>query len=297
MLEKKDETTCLFSEEHVKLIKEQYDDWFKNCLRDADRQMDGKYFTHSGIPIKLIYTPADIEDVRYLDDIGFSGLPPYLRGVYPNMYRGRLFTVRQLAGLGSPEDCNERVCYLMDHGATGINILFDLPTIRGYNSDDPEAEGNVGQCGAAVDSIWDIDAYFEGIDLGTVSTSIVTHLPSTSLVIPGMYFAIAEQRGTPWNQIAGTCQNDFIMECLVRSAIEHIPPGDDFKIQCDNIEFIRKNVPQWNCVTFNGYNLREWGTTPVTEMAVALANAIETLEEMRRRGHDIDWVAERLAFF
>ena len=155
---------CLFSTEHVKLIKQDYDDWFNNDLRPADRELEGKYFTHSGIPVKLIHTPADIEHVDYHQDIGFSGRPPFLRGVYPNMYRGRLFTLRQLAGLGAPEDCNLRIKYLMDHGATGVNILFDLPTIRGYDSTDPEAEGNVGACGAAVDSIRDIDAFFADID-------------------------------------------------------------------------------------------------------------------------------------
>lgn len=297
MFKKKDETTCLFSEEHVKRIKEQYDDWFDNCLRDADRQMEGKYFTHSGIPIKLIYTPADVENIHYLEDIGFSGLPPYLRGVYPNMYRGRLFTVRQLAGLGAPEDCNKRVCYLMDHGATGINILLDLPTIRGYNSDDPEAEGNVGKCGTAVDSIWDIDAYFEGIDLGTVSTSIVTHLPSTSLVIPGMYFSIAEERGTHWKQLAGTCQNDFIMETCVGSGYEILPPSVSFRMQCDVVEWICKNVPRWNPISFNGYNLREAGTDAIAEVGIAIANAIATSEELIKRGLNFDDFAPRLSFF
>jgi len=297
MSEKKDENTYLFSEEQVKRIKEQYDDWFSTCLREADRQMEGKYFTHSGIPIKLIYTPADVENIRYLEDIGFSGLPPYLRGVYPNMYRGRLFTVRQLAGLGAPEDCNKRVCYLMDHGATGINILLDLPTIRGYNSDDPEAEGNVGKCGAAVDSIWDIDAYFEGIDLGTVSTSIVTHLPSTSLVIPGMYFSIAEERGTQWNQLAGTCQNDFIMETCVGSGYEILPPSVSFRMQCDVVEWICKNVPRWNPISYNGYNLREAGTDAVAEVGIAIANAIATSEELIKRGLNFDDFAPRFSFF
>ena len=148
MDEKNDEfnengSVCLFSRDQVEQIKSDYRDWFENSLRETDRETEGKYFTHSGIPIKLIHTPADIEHLNYSDDIGFSGHPPYVRGVYPNMYRGRYFTVRQLAGLGAPEDCNERVCYLLDHGATGANILFDLPTIRGYNSSDPEAEGNV----------------------------------------------------------------------------------------------------------------------------------------------------------
>lgn len=290
-------TECLFSEEHVQLIKDNYQDWFNNSLRDTDRETEGKYFTHSGIPVKLIYTPADVEEINYTEDIGFSGHPPYLRGVYPNMYRGRLFTVRQLAGLGAPEDCNERVCYLLDHGATGISILFDLPTVRGYNSDDPEAEGNVGACGAAVDSIWDIDAFFKDIDLGTASTNIVTHLPSTSLVIPAMYFAVAEHRGTPLTDVAGTCQNDFIMETCVGSAPEIIPPKASFRMQCDVIEWVCKNVPRWNPVSYNGYNLREAGTNAVGEVAVAIANAVATAEELIRRGMKIDDFAPRMSFF
>lgn len=297
MADEKKESTCLFSEAHVKLIKERYDDWFKTELRDADRELEGKYFTHSGIPIKLLHTPADVADIDYLDDIGFSGQPPYIRGVYPNMYRGRLFTVRQLAGLGAPEDCNKRIKYLLEHGATGVNILFDMPTIRGYNSDDPEAEGNVGQCGAAVDSIWDIDAYFADIDLGTVSTSVVTHLPSTSLVIPGMYFAVAEKRGTPWNQVAGTCQNDFIMETCVGSAPEILPPAVSFRMQCDVVEWICKNIPRWNPISYNGYNLREAGTDAVTEVGIAISNAIATSEELIKRGLNFDEFGPRMSFF
>lgn len=291
------EPVCLFSEEHVRLIKDQYKDWFEKSLREEDRQTEGKYFTHSGIPVKLTYTPADIENVSYIDDIGFPGHAPYLRGVYPNMYRGRLFTVRQLAGLGAPEDCNERVCYLLDHGATGVNILFDMPTIRGYNSDDPEAEGNVGACGAAVDSVWDIDAFFKDIDLGTVSTSIVTHLPSTSLVIPGMYFAVAEKRGTPLNKVAGTCQNDFIMETCVGSGYEILPPSVSFRMQCDVVEWICKNVPRFNPISFNGYNLREAGTDAVAEVGIAISNAIATAEELIKRGMKFDDFAPRMSFF
>ncbi|GAB6147007.1 acyl-CoA mutase large subunit family protein [Desulfocicer niacini] len=291
------EAQCLFSEEHVQQIKDNYQDWFNNSLREIDRETEGKYFTHSGIPIKLLYTPADVEEINYTDDIGFSGHAPYVRGVYPNMYRGRLFTVRQLAGLGAPEDCNERVRYLLDHGATGISILFDLPTVRGYNSDDPEAEGNVGACGAAVDSIWDMDAFFKGIDMGTASTNIVTHLPSTSLVIPAMYFAVAEQRGTPWTSIAGTCQNDFIMETCVGSAPEILPPKASFRMQCDVIEWVCKNVPRWNPVSYNGYNLREAGTNAIGEVAVGIANAVATAEELIKRGMNIDDFAPRMSFF
>jgi len=293
----KQESVCLFSKDQVDQIKADYKNWFENSLRDVDRETEGKYFTHSGIPVKLIHTPADIEHLNYTEDIGFSGHPPYVRGVYPNMYRGRYFTVRQLAGLGAPEDCNERVCYLLEHGATGASILFDLPTIRGYDSDDPEAEGNVGACGAAVDSIWDIDDFFKGIDLGVVSTSIVTHLPSTSLVIPGMYFAVAEHRGTPWTNVAGTCQNDFIMETCVGSAPEILPPRVSFRMQCDVVEWICKNIPRWNPISYNGYNLREAGTNAITEVGIAIANAIETANELIKRGMKVDDFAPRMSFF
>ena len=293
----KKEDACLFSQSHIRQIIKDYQDWFQHKLSDTDREMEGKYFTHSGIPIKMIYTPADAEDIHYSEDIGFSGQPPFVRGVYPNMYRGRLFTVRQLAGLGAPEDCNKRVKYLLKHGATGVNILFDLPTIRGYNSDDPEAEGNVGHCGAAVDSIWDMDAFFADIDLAKISTSIVTHLPSTSLVIPAMYFAVAQQRGIALTQLAGTCQNDFIMETCVGSAPEILPPAVSFRMQCDVVEWICKNLPRWNPVSYNGYNLREAGTDAVTEVGIAIANAMATARELIRRGMHIDEIAPRMSFF
>jgi len=295
--EKSKRPQSLYNKPQLEQIKGEYSEWFNSKLRDSDRDMEGKYFTQSGIPIKLMYTPADVEDINYSEDIGFPGQAPYVRGVYPNMYRGRLFTVRQLAGLGAPEDCNERIKYLLKHGATGVNILFDLPTIRGYNSDDPKAEGNVGHCGAAVDSIWDMDAFFADIDLGKVSTSIVTHLPSTSLVIPAMYFAVAEQRDIPITQLAGTCQNDFIMETCVGSAPEILPPAVSFRMQCDTVEWICKNVPRWNPISYNGYNLREAGTDAITEVAVGIANAIATAEELIKRGMDIDDIAPRMSFF
>ena len=287
----------LFNDESIKCIEKNYTDWFDNDLKDADRETEGLFSSHSGIPTKLQYTPSDIKDMAYQEDVGFSGQPPFVRGVYPNMYRGRLFTVRQLAGLGAPEDCNLRIKYLLDHGATGINILFDMPTIRGYNSDDPEAEGNVGACGAAVDSIWDMDAFFKDIDQSKVSTSIVTHLPSTSIVLPGMYFAVAEQRGISLKDVAGTCQNDFIMETCVGSGPEVLPPAASFRLQCDVVEWVCKNVPRWNPISFNGYNLREAGTDAIQEVAIAISNAIATADELISRGMDIDDFAPRMSFF
>ena len=291
------ENTKMFNPESITRIENAYLDWLENDLREADRSAEGSYFTHSGIPVKLQYTPADIQNLDYEKDVGLSGQAPFVRGVYPNMYRGRLFTVRQLAGLGAPEDCNQRIRYLLDHGATGVSILFDLPTIRGYNSDSPQAEGNVGACGAAVDSIWDMDDFFRDIDQSKISTSIVTHLPSTSVVIPGMYFAVAQQRGLSLSEIAGTCQNDFIMETCVGSGPETLPPAASFRLQCDVIEWICKNVPKWNPVSYNGYNLREAGTDAVQEVAVAISNAVATADELIRRGMSIDDFAPRMSFF
>jgi len=213
------------------------------------------------------------------------------------MYRGREFTMRQLTGFAGPEETNQRIKFMLAHGGTGINVLFDLPTIQMYDSDDPMAKGQVGMSGVAVDSVEDMDLLFKDIPLEKVTVSLVTHYPSNTALLFPMYLALAERRGVPWNKLRGSVQNDITLEEVVRSGLEYIPPKDCFRIQCDNIEFIRQNVPLWNFVTFNGYNLREFGTSGVTEMAVALANAMATLEEMLRRGYEVDWVAERLAFF
>ncbi|MGZ3614743.1 MAG: acyl-CoA mutase large subunit family protein, partial [Thermodesulfobacteriota bacterium] len=207
------------------------------------------------------------------------------------------FTMRQLTGFGGPEETNRRIKFMLAHGATGVNVLFDLPTIQMYDSDDPVSKGQVGMSGVAIDSVEDMDLVFRDIPLDQVTVSLVTHYPSNTAILFPMYLAMAERRGIPFGKLRGSVQNDITLEEVVRSGPEYIPPKDCFRIQCDNIEFIRQNVPLWNFVTYNGYNLREFGTSGVTEMAVALANAIATLEEMLRRGHEVDWVAERIAFF
>jgi methylmalonyl-CoA mutase N-terminal domain/subunit len=213
------------------------------------------------------------------------------------MYRGRTWTERQLSSAGSPEYINKRLKMLLEHGATGTNLALDLATVQMFDSDEPEAKGQVGTVGVPIDCVEDMEVIYKDIPIDKVSSSIVTHYPRNTAIVFPMFLVMAERRGIPWDKLPGSVQNDFIMEELVRSALEYIPPKDDFRIQCDNIEFIRKNVPLWNYITLNGYNLREWGTSGVTEMAVAIANAIEILKEMMRRGHDVDWVAPRLAFF
>lgn len=284
----------LFNEEGLKKLEEGYEDWKENKAKGI-AEAEG-FGTESGIPMKLLYTPIDIKDFDY-DDIGFSGKPPFVRGIYPNMYRGRMFTQRQLAGFGSPTDLNKRLKYLLAHGATGVNTLFDLPTIRGYDSDSPQAAGNVGHCGCCIDSVQDIEALYDGIPIDEVSVSVVTHLPSTTVAILAMYVVMAENRGIPLEKLSGTNQNDFIMETCVGSAPEILPPSASFRLQCDAVEYSAKNLARWNPISYNGYNLREAGTDAITEVGVALSNAIATSNELIRRGMEVDQFARRLSFF
>lgn len=284
----------LFNEEGLKKLEKGYGEWQETKAKGIS-EAEG-YATESGIPMKLLYTPIDIKDFEY-EDIGFSGMPPFVRGIYPNMYRGRMFTQRQLAGFGSPADLNKRFKYLLKHGATGVNTLFDLPTIRGYDSDSPQAAGNVGHCGCCIDSVKDIEALYDGIPIDEVSVSVVTHLPSTTVAILAMYVVMAENRGIPLEKLSGTNQNDFIMETCVGSAPEILPPRASFRLQCDAVEYSAKNLARWNPISYNGYNLREAGTDAITEVGVALCNAIATSEELIRRGMKVDDFARRLSFF
>ena len=290
----------LYNPEALEKLRREFDEWKNTVVREEDRKnwhVTPHTILGSEIPREMLYTPLSNPDFDYTEDLGNSGAEPYTRGIHANMYRGREFTMRQLTGFGAPEDTNERIKFMLEHGATGINIIFDLPTIQMYDSDDPISKGQVGWCGVSVDSVDSVDLLFKDIPLDKVTASLVTHYPSNTAILFPMYLVLAEGRGIPWDKLNGSVQNDITLEDVVRSGAEYIPPRACFKIQCDNIEFIRQNVPRWNFITYNGYNLREFGTSGVTEMAVAVANAIETLEEMVRRGHDVDWVAERVAFF
>ncbi|SFQ95488.1 acyl-CoA mutase large subunit family protein [Desulfoscipio geothermicus] len=292
--------TSLYNPEALEKLSHEFNVWKESILRKEDREnwhVIPRTVLGSELPRELLYTPLSVADVDYMEDIGFSGQEPFARGIHANMYRGRTFTQRQLVGFGGPEDTNARMKFLLQHGATGLNLLFDMPTIQMYDSDDPMSRGQVGSCGACIDCANDWELLFDGIDIGKETTSIVTHYPSNTAILFPMYLVLAERRGTSWDQLRGSVQNDMTLEELVRNASEYIPPRDCFRIECDNIEFIRQHVPRWNFITLNGYNLREFGTSGVTEMAVALAHAMEILDEMIRRGHDVDWIGERLAFF
>jgi len=290
----------LFNPEAIATIRREMAAWKDKKVRQEDREnwcFIPRTVLSSDTPRELIYTPLSVGEMDYSRDIGFPGQEPYVRGIHSNMYRGRKFTMRQLTGFGGPEDTNQRMKFMLEHGATGLNLLFDIPTVQMCDSDDPFAEGQVGMSGVCVDTVDDWHILFEGIPLDEISLSIVTHFPSNTAILFPMYLVLAEERGISWDMLRGSVQNDVTMEEVVRSGPVYIPPDHCFRIQCDNVEFIREQVPQWNFMTLNGYNLREFGTSAITETAVAMANAIETLSELVRRGHKVDTVAERLAFF
>ena len=290
----------IFNPEAIATIRRDIEAWKEKKVRQVDREnwhLTPRTVLSSDITRELVYTPLSINEMDYIQDIGFPGQQPYVRGIHPNMYRGRKFTMRQLTGFGGPEDTNQRMKFMLEHGATGLNLLFDIPTVQMCDSDDPFAQGQIGMSGVCVDTVDDWHVLFEGIPLDEISLSIVTHFPSNTAILFPMYLVLAEERGIPWDVLKGSVQNDVTMEEVVRSGPVYIPPDDCFRIQCDNAEFIREQVPQWNFMTLNGYNLREFGTSAITETAVAMANAIETLSELVRRGHGVDTFAERLAFF
>jgi len=296
----KEKKQPLFSKDTLQKIREDFKSWKENSLAEKDKenwQVTPQTMLGSSIPRDLIYTPLSIADFDYKANLGNSGQEPFTRGIHPNMYRGKKFTIRQINGFGGPEDTNKRLKFMLEHGATGLSVIFDIPTVQMYDSDNPISKGQVGTSGVAIDSVQDMEILFEGIPLEDTTVSIVTHFPSNTAILFPMFLVAAENRGISWESLGGTVQNDTTMEEVVRSGPEYLPPKDVFRIQCDNIEFIRNNIPRWNFVTLNGYNLRDYGTSSVTEMAVALSNGIATLEELVSRGYDIDFMAPRLAFF
>lgn len=263
----------------------------------ASMKQSEQHQTESGIPIKPLYTPADVAGFDYSSQLGFPGQPPYTRGIYPNMYNGQHWTIRQLVGFGTPEDTNQRLRLLLEQGATGTNTVFDYATNRGYNSDDPLAEGDVGQGGVAIDCLDDMVRLYDTIPLDRVSNSLVLSHPVAAGVIFAMYLAAAEQLGHDWSQLRGTLQNDFLMETVVLTAPNILQPDFSFKLSLDVVEFATRHVPKWNPISFTGYNYRETGANAVQEAGLVIANALATAQEMLRRGHTIDTFAPRLSSF
>jgi len=253
-----------------------------------------KFTTVSGKDIKVCYTPDDIKNINYLADLGFPGEYPYTRGIHPNGYRGKIWTMRQFAGFGTPEDTNQRFHYLLEHGQTGLSVAFDLPTLMGWDADAPLSEGEVGICGVSVSSLKDMEILFNKIPLDKVSTSMTINSPAA--IIFAFYLAVAQKQGVDLKQLRGTLQNDILKEYIAQK--EYIyPPNPSMRIIVDMIEYCSKEVPQWNPVSVSGYHIREAGSTAVQELAYTLADGFAYIEACIERGMEIDEFAPRISFF
>ncbi|MEY5153039.1 MAG: isobutyryl-CoA mutase large subunit, partial [Actinomycetota bacterium] len=250
--------------------------------------------TDSGIPIAPLYTSADLAGWDPATQLGDPGKPPYTRGVYPTMYRGKLWTMRQYAGFGTATSTNERFKFLLGAGQTGLSCAFDLPTQMGYDSDHPRAEGEVGKVGVAIDSLDDMRKLLADLPLDKVSTSMTIN--STGAILLLMYELVAEEQGIPASAISGTIQNDILKEYIARGTYVY-PPRPSMRIITDIFEYCSQNVPKWNTISISGYHIREAGSTAVQEIAFTLANAIAYVQAAVDAGLDVDDFAPRLSFF
>jgi len=280
-----------------KTIKDEKERWENSTLKNfvakaPERQKE--FATVSQNPVSTLYTPLDFEEKDYLEKLGFPGEYPFTRGIYPNMYRGRLWTMRQYAGFGTAEQSNQRFKYLLDQGQTGLSVAFDLPTQVGYDSDHPLAEGEVGKVGVAIDSLADMEILFEGIPLDKVSTSMTINAPAAILL--SMYIAVAEKQGVPRSELRGTIQNDILKEYIARGTYI-FPPKPSMRLVVDTLSFCAREMPKWNPISISGYHIREAGADAVQEVAFTLADAIEYCKAAQQAGMDIDQFAPQLSFF
>ena len=263
----------------------------KNNL-SVDR--DQKFITASSEPVELLATPAELENFDYFDNLGYPGEYPYTRGIHYNMYRGRMWTMRQFAGFGTPKDTNKRFKYLLKNGQTGLSVAFDLPALMGRDADDPLSLGEVGKCGVSISSLEDMEIVFDGIPLGEVSTSMTINGPAVMFL--AFYLAVAEKQDVPFDRLRGTLQNDILKEYIAQKEWIY-PPEPSIRIIVDMIEYCTEKVPLWNTISISGYHIREAGSTAVQELAFTLADGFAYVEASLERGLDIDKFAPRLSFF
>ena len=250
--------------------------------------------TSSGIPIRRFYRPDDLAGIPYEEKVGDPGQYPYTRGLYPEMYRKRHWTMRQYAGYSSAEESNRRYRYLLSQGTTGLSVAFDLPTQIGFDSDAPLARGEVGRVGVAIDSIEDMRRLFDGIPLDRVTTSMTIN--ATAAILLSLYLAVAEEQGVAWERVGGTVQNDILKEYAARGTYIY-PPGPSLRLVTDIIGFCAEKVPKWNPISISGYHMREAGSTAVQEVAFTLANGVAYVQAALARGLGIDEFAPRISFF
>jgi len=276
-----------------KEIADQKEKWEKEKEK-SKRPSDRKFISVSGESVKEMYTPLDIEDLDYNRDLSFPGEYPYTRGIRKDMYRGRLWTMRQFSGMGTPRQTNERYHFLLDRGQTGLSVAFDLPTLMGWDSDQPLSLGEVGICGVAIDSLEDMEMLFDRISLDKISTSMTINAPASILL--AMYIAVGEKQGVPSEKLTGTVQNDILKEYIAQK--EWIfPPEPHMRLITDLIAFCTQHVPKWNTISISGYHIREAGSTAVQELAFTLADGFAYVEAGIKAGLDVDDFAPRLSHF
>lgn len=273
-------------------IQQAKEKWLESRSKMKDR--DFKYETVSSLPVNDLYTPVDIPDFDYMRDLGMPGQYPYTRGVQGNMYRGRLWTMRQFAGFATARESNERYKYLLSKGQTGLSVAFDMPTIMGYDSDHPRSLGEVGRVGVAIDSLQDMETLFDGIPLDKVSTSMTTNAPASILWC--FYIATGEKQGVASEKLTGTIQNDILKEYIAQKSWI-FPPEPSMRLIVNIFEYACKHVPKWNTVSISGYHIREAGSTAVQELAFTLADGFAYVEAGMAAGLDVDEFAPRLSFF
>ncbi|TFH32485.1 MAG: methylmalonyl-CoA mutase [Anaerolineales bacterium] len=287
----------MYDKDLLELLRRALEEWEETSLQDSlgsRPERRDRFMTTSSETIDRLYTPLDVADLDYMQDLGLPGEYPFTRGVHPTMHRGRLWTMRMFAGFGMAEETNQRFKYLLEQGQTGLSVAFDLPTLMGYDTDAPEALGEFGKCGVAISSLADMEILLQDIPLDKVSTSMTINSPAS--VIWAMYVATAEKQGVRPDQLRGTTQNDILKEYIAQK--EYIfPPDPSMRLVVDTIEYGTQVLPQWNTISISGYHIREAGSTAAQELAFTLADGLEYVRWALDRGLDIDEFAPRLSFF
>ncbi len=286
----------MYDKEFLKEFSQKLKAWEEQLQSELKKfpERQERFDTRSAIEVKRVYTPIDLQNVDYFDDLGLPGEYPFTRGVQRTMYRGRFWTMRQYAGFGTAEETNKRFKYLLQQGQTGLSVAFDLPTQMGYDSDHPLAQGEVGRVGVAVDSLRDIEVLFDGIPLKDVSTSMTIN--STAAILLGMYAVTAQKQGAQISDLRGTIQNDVLKEYIARGTYI-FPPQPSMKIITDIFEFCSKNMPKWNTISISGYHIREAGANAVQELAFTFCDGIAYIEAAVKSGLDPNVFGKQLSFF
>lgn len=286
-------------EEELERIRKKEEEWKEKVLKKSIEwlpERKERFATASNMPVQRLYTPLDVSDIDFLQDIGYPGEYPFTRGVHPTMYRSRIYTMRQFSGFGTPSDTNRRYKYLLEHGNTGLSVAFSLHTLMGRDADHSLSRGEIGKCGVAVDSLKDMEIIFDGIPLDKVTTSMTMNSPA--IILLAMYIAAAEKKGVPAEKVGGTIQNDIFKEFMAQK--EYIfPPRPSLKLIVDSYEYctVWEKVPKWNTISISGYHIREAGATAVQELAFTLADGMAYVMAGIERGLPVDKFAPRLSFF